>query len=346
MDLYRQLSTSDTAHYKLLQLNPELVLAIEKGEEIVIKQSATLEPQLVMTSAASTWKIRQMNHSNLVLLMQESKDMNVGAYASGASDPEPGLVGVALCTYEYELTAMKGYIDPQMIPTYTGGDVPKKVLMAQLLDDSPVSPAEFAEAWSKLGGCELDGYAVILSTEVVSRVLYLVLTTLIAHQVDYNERLPVEDIINWLPSESPAVVRSVVAKFCQGDKLDNNAVVRWFGIEKLKDLKTQTVVHKIFLLKWKSSLPEFYSVPLDIAELKGYYFTPVDGMIQYIDKDLLANDIKVRVAQLLDRHRQWDYDEFVSLIDDLVPAGKKPDTLIMKHARKKRVGSKFVVTSR
>lgn len=346
MDLYRQLSTSDNAHYKLIQLNPELMLAIEKGEEIVIKESATLEPQLVMTSASSTWKIRQMNHSNLVLIMQDTKDMNVGAYATGASAPERGLVGVALCSYEYELTPMKGYIDPQMIPVYTGGPVPQTVLMSQLLDDSPVSPAEFTEAWSKLGGCELDGYAVLLSTELISRVLYLMLTTLIAHQVDYNDTLPVEDVINWLPAENPAVVRSVVAKFCQGDKLDNNAVVRWFGIEKLKDLQNQTVVHKIFLLKWKSSLPEFYNVPLDITELRGYFYTPVDGMIQYIDRDLLANDVKVRVAQLLDRQRQWDYDEFVSLIDDLVPVGKKPDTIIMKHARKKRLGSKFVVTTR
>ncbi|CAN3362738.1 sister chromatid cohesion protein Dcc1p [Diutina catenulata] len=351
MDLYNQLASDNSCHYKLIQLPPDLLKAIEAGDDIVIKQSQSEEPQLVMTSNSKTWKVRQMNHSNTVLVMNESDRLNIQPYSSSenAVPPAKSLVGFASCSYEYELTPMKGAIDESLIPVYTEGPVPRKLTIDELMAACAISPAEFAREWSRIGGCDLEGYAVILSPEVVSRVLYLLLTTMIAQQMDYMDAVSVSRLHDLLPNEKTPVVNTVLARFSspqEGGKVtfDHCAVVKWFGIAKLAEIKGASV--KQFLLQWKSSLPEFYNVPLDISDLSGHFFTPQAGLIEYIDRATLSKDTKTRITDLLRVQREWDYDEFVALVKDLVPAGKKPDSVIMKFARKKRVGKKFVVAPR
>lgn len=343
MNLYSQIKPTG-ATYKLIQLPPDIITAIESNETLTIKQSQTSTPHLVVTSESSTWLLRQMNHSNHVMLMNKLENVNASSYG-GNDVPESGLVGFADCSYEYELTPMEGFLEKSMIPVYTDGPVPKKITVSDLFDQNPVSEGEFASEWKRIGGCTLDGYAVVLSPQVVSRVIYIIITTLIVHQVDYDEAINVEELLAWLPKERPEVIRSVLEKFSIANKLDNQAVARWFGIEKLRDL-SQAISTKLFLLKWKASLPEFYTIPLDVSDLRGHFYTPVSGQMCFIDRDGLSRDGKARIDQLLAINRQWDYEEFLALFEELVPPGKKPDSLIMKYARKKRVGGKFVVAPR
>lgn len=356
LQVYNQISTPDDHVYKLVQLPPDLVdyMKAHPKKPLLFKSPVSSHNHLVLCTQDSTYTVRQMNHSNTALLVNDMAVNGLGHTLVSASSDAGGardLLAVGLSTYQYELTKTPGYIDTNGVPFYDGkAPTTSTKTVEHVRLDSPIADAQFDAAWYNLLGCEVDGHAVILSPEFVTDALHTVISVVIAGRLD---TFTLDDIAAKVHNQnklySGGVVHTLTQRFCLHDEntlqLDKAAIARWFGVHTLK-LNPQALPDNELLLKWKSSLPPFFDVLLDMAALHGYYCRPVVGTVRYLPRDSLAGEISTRIKELFLVVKEWDYDEFLPFVHEFVPANKKPDAVIVKYARKKRVGKKFVVCPR
>ncbi|ODV82047.1 uncharacterized protein CANTADRAFT_87987 [Suhomyces tanzawaensis NRRL Y-17324] len=356
--VYQQISYPENHTYKFLQLPPDLLDHVKnnKDGQLLIKSSpldhdrtdGNSNSHLVVCTNDKTWKLRQMNHSNTVMLMN---NMNVNKLGTEVSKPGPNqLLGFALGSYEYELSKSTGQLDISGLPRYPGPQA-QGMSYHELLQNTPISKREFEQKWFDLGGCEIDNQVYILTESYITEVLHHIITTLISQQFDYkSQEGNLDELYAMAQSQehNPTAIQTIIHKFAlvtnETFKLDNSKISRWFGKQTLEASRIISVPD--FLVNWKSSLPEFYNVPLDLSDLKGYYFRSGNS-IGYVDPMKLSTSLPFRFEQLFYLDKSWAYDEIVPLIENFVPVGKKIDSVIIKYAKKKRVGkNSFVVTPR
>ncbi|KAL7664780.1 Sister chromatid cohesion protein DCC1 [[Candida] zeylanoides] len=361
--LYARTEFPPDHSYKLIQLPPALLRCVEGaagGAELVIKAPSADAGHLVLCTADETYQLRQMNHSNTVLLVGANARLE---HPHGAPPPPPAaageaaaaataLVSLATLSYEYEPTPTSGHIDTEGLPVFDGGELRgRDISVAELRAVSAISARQFDRQWAALCGSEVRGRAVLLAAPLVTELLSLLLTTLIADGVDY--RTAAIDAAAWgarvapqHASATPAVVRTIVAKF-GATQLDHGAIAAWYGVEQLRrHTAVRAVADGAFLVAWKASLPAFYNVPLDLALLRGHYCRPAPGTLQHLSAASLSTDVAARVKDLFRVAPEWEYDDFVAFLEGYVPAGKKAESVVMKYARKRKAGRRVVVSPR
>lgn len=359
---YTSLTRDPAYTYKLVQLTNDVRERLEKGEQITIKSDPNVPSHLVLTASDSTWKIRQMKHTNTALVMSSRSDWSPMFGADRASDLN-ALVSIASLTYEYELTPTKGTITITDLPVYdpktkdTRENV-KSISLDKLLCDSCISEKEFYHQWYKLGGCDIKGNATILSPRYISELLQLIITLLIRHKIldikseGIVDKMPqIIDLIQQHASTIPvSAIETVVHKFSDVStgQLDHSSVSEWFGIETLqKQASIRALSVRDFLMEWKSALPPFYNAPLDITQLQGYYYKPALDSVAYLDSSNLAVlDLSARVKELFSIAKEWEWEDFAPFIMSFVPSGKKPDAFMLKYCKRRRVGKKVLVSTR
>lgn len=369
-NIYSQIDFPGDHSFKLIQLPADVLEYIENNSgELTIKAPNDRSNHMVLCTSNKTYKLRQMNHSNSVLLsndMSKNKlEKRLKHTFEGEDDLSGAFVSLATLSYEYEPTTTKGYIISDNLPLYDGhklvggsGDESNglPISVENLLRISPISVSEFYKEWYKLGGSELNEQAILLSRNFITDILALLLTVLISEKIDYRDKINTKQVTEWLTAQSssvtPDILNSVLQKFKleqDGDilKLDNLAISTWFGIQSLFDTKSKTLSDQDFLLTWKSLLPVFYNVPIDLKQLRGNFCRPVSDKIQHLNPlTLLAGDIGSRIKDLFAVSKEWEYDEFLPFIEEFIPVGKKPESIVLKFARKRRVGKRSVVSQR
>lgn len=368
---YQEIKSPNDYTYKLLQLTPDILEHIKTNEEgeLRLKSPSTLKNHIVLVTDDKTWKMRQMNHSNSVILLN---NMNINKlnktieHIIPVEETANKLLGVANLAYEYELTRTPGYIDIGKLPIYNGHfeeatDIESCLSVNALLNDSPISREEFYCQWYNLCGCEIEGKAVILSESFVTECLQLLIPILIMKNIDYKSdsfNINIHEISNEMHLQNkqctPEVACTILHKFASADKeginfrLNNLAVTKWFGIQTFMKTKAKPISPKDFLLNWKSSFPPFYNVPIDLVQMRGYFCRPVNDQLQFLNPaSLTSSDLSTRVKELFQIGKEWEYDEFMPFISDHIPKGKKPESILLKYAKKKRIGkNRFVVCPR
>lgn len=372
---YHQISKSPAYSYKLVQLPPDILeyMRSSPNNDLLIKAPTHTNNELVMCTQDSTWKLRQMNHSNTVLVLN---NMNVNKLNHQLKHVVPSdknkainnkLLGLTNCSFEYELLKSQGYIEISNLPSYNGSplNVPSNemVSVTKLINDSPISLNQFYKEWYSNRGCEINGQAVLLLTQFTTEVLQTLIPILISNQISYTEgsfNIELNQIVSLMHNQNDTynkeIVLTILHKFGFRNpdsptsfKLNNLEISKWFGIQTLLSSASATSIQpKQLLINWKSSFPPFYNIPIDLKDLRGYYCRPLKDQIQYLDPSVLTDkDISARAKDLFKVVKEWDYDEFLPFIQHLIPSGKKTDSVILKFARKKRVGkNKFMVTPR
>lgn len=368
--VYHQISSSDCYSYKLLQLTPDLLEYIKDpaSDELVIKASRDDHNHLVLCTDDRTWKLRQMNHSNTVLLLN---DMGVNKFEKSMEAKDnylsDKLVGFASLNYEYEPTRTKGYININRLPIYDGSDssvdsIEVRGTVMDLCENSPISANEFFQEWYNLCGSEVDGRAVILARNFVTDALKTLITILIAQKIDYKNEdvynINLYEMIKLMQNENEKytqeVTRTILNKFGESEsnnnlfRLKGSDVSKWLGLQTLHETSLEVIPDKEFLLKWKSSFPAFYNVSIDINQLRGYFCRPIPGRLQYLNPTTLNNsDMHSTVKELFQIVKEWDFDDFFPFIEKYIPPGKKAESIILKYAKRKKVGkNKFTVSPR
>lgn len=352
--VYNQISSAQDHVYKLVQIPPDLLALMKAGDQkILFKAPAAAKNHLVVCTDNDTYTVRQMNHSNTVLLVNDMQANPLGATLAHLALPPEGrlLLGVSLSSYEYELTPTSGYIDVSGIATYTGqGAIASQKTVADVLADLPIARLQFEREWHQICGSEVDGRAVLLGLAFVTDALYSLISHLVAQRVDaFDPAQVAEQVQKDDPRVSAAVVATLAGKFCvrvAGHyQLDKEAVAQWFGVEALKH-SAGAVADNELLLQWKSSLPPFFSAPLEMRLLHGHYCRPAPGKVRYLARAALSPEIHARIKEMFQMVREWDYDEFLPFVAEFIPATKKADSVLLKYSRKRRVGKRFVVGPR
>lgn len=368
-NLYSKLSCDSS--YKLVQLTPDLLKALTSDEpQLQFKSFDDRKSDVVLCSARKSWLLRQKNHSNTVMLMrdflpEEDKPLDDSALF-GMPRPINDLLGYSKTTYEYETRPTEGRINLDLVPIYNGEinfPADKSKLKGRTLkdvfDNSPSSERECKLRWYYLGGCVISGYPCILSPDLLSNALHVTVMSALAESLDFDRLNPVEthqavqkDVEEDSSPYVLEVIKTVLAKFgTENDDgtwtLNKRQVAQWYGIRALQKFASRhSAPIEEFLIKWKSTFPPFAPFDIDMKMLKGWFYEPTRGNIQYVSKDTLPIDVKDRFKMLFKLQSQWDLDAFAPFVEDLNTKGLKIDNFIMKYARKRRVGKKIVVCSR
>lgn len=353
--VYNQILTPKDHVYKLVQLPPALLELIKAGDQqLHFKAPESVKNHLVVCTNDDTYVVRQMNHSNTMLILNDMAINPLGVSLAHTTLLPEGhlLLGVALSSYEYELSATDGYIDTSEIDSYDGsGTTKSQKSVADVLADLPIAPLQFETQWHRLCGSEVDGRAVLLSASFVTDALYTMISYLIANRMDAFEP---EKVAPHMLREDPRLTAPIVAtltgRFCSSStdnqwQLDKESVACWFGVETLKRLATAVPDNEL-LLQWKSSLPPFFNAPLEMKLLHGNYCRPDAGKVRYLARAALSPEISARIKEMFLIVREWDYDEFLPFVAEFIPPTKKADSVLLKYSHKRRVGKRFVLGPR
>lgn len=347
MDVYTRLEPS--TRYKLLELTPELTEILKQGSEPLSLKASSVEGEIVLCLSDATFQVRQKNHTNTLLLMTHT---------------DAKLEGFASLESQLELTKVKGRIELlPLLPLYAefGQPLPagaSQLSVQELMQRSPVSDGQFRHLFMAVAnGSEVEGCAVVLTREFVTRTLGHLLTTLLALELDQS-RLEVEAVVEAIgdPDYTPALVRTLLWKFSTAPEttqgavfaLDPVKVSQWYGINALQTFAQRVISPTDFLIHWKSVVPPFFECPIDLAMLAGHFVRPLLGKIQYVCLEgvLRETDPIKRFKMLFKLQGLWDINEIGPFIDDLNLRGLKRDTFVIKYAKRKQIGKRVVVTSR
>lgn len=334
VNLYQQLKPSDNYRYKLIQLSPELIECMENNVELTIK-SPLNKDDLTLVSDTKTWKIRQMDQTNTVLLMDNTQAENT-------------MVGISSLPYEYELNPYKYSINTSILPVYKEDVVDGVTFtLEQLIQNTPISKTEFLREWHEIGGCEVEGVCYILPSGTVTKLLDKLLTVMIAEKTDYTkDSINRGKLIDKLKShEYPEdAINTVVNKFWVGEKdvkVDNQRVAKWYGIQTLK--VSRPMEAKQFYIEWKSQFPNFYHIPLNLDDLRGHFYKK-SNLIGYLNEASLSKDISTRIKELFKLSSEWDINDIYPYISCLTT--RKVESVLLKYSKIKKIGSRKVVCPR
>ncbi|CCK71917.1 Dcc1p KNAG_0I01260 [Huiozyma naganishii CBS 8797] len=358
--------------YKLIQLTPELLEILEKNEAgsntgLQFKSLSAEGTDVVLCSDDKTWLIKQKNHSNTVLLMKEfvpENDIQVSEESLfGLRQPEDNYLAFANTSYEYETRAVEGHLNLNSLLMYDGErDFPLGADEGSLLhsfdelaDDSPCSKKECLSQWHQLGGCTISNVLCILSQNFLSKALNITLVSIM------SENLPLDDLkldatyeavrkgmedaeSSTFSPYSKEVVLTVLNKFGISTKentaweLDMLTIAKWYGLEALQTyVRNSSLSVDEFLIKWKSLFPAFFPCDIDVVMLRGHYYVPTSGYIQYLSKDTLPSEVKSRFRSLFELQSTWVLEDIEPFIKEFNTKGLKIDNFIMKFAKRKQI---------
>lgn len=339
---------SDTS-FRLIELSPELLEIIENDEEPIFIKASSEESDIVLCSKTKSFQIKQRNHSNTVMLMdsknscEEEKGGPFWGYSSQAS--------------VFECKPTSGKIDVRGIPIYDGqGNFKKGGLetsLEYLRENAPISDFEFDKAWFNLNGSSINGQAVILSHDFITRSLHVLIMSIMASNLDFNE-LSLIEVYKTLSEDDDYtidVVETVLRKFSKEDKepfsLNKEKIAQWYGIETLRKFGSEKYISPSeFFIKWKSEFPPFFECSIDLPLLNGFFVRPLPDRLQYLSKYELPKDINERLRILFKLQSTWELNDIIPFIEEFNSKGLKFENFIMKFAKKKKVGKKIYVTPR
>lgn len=368
VNLYNKLNSENG--YKLLQLPNDLIEAFEKGP-VKFKSLSNESSNVVLCSEDKTWLLKQRNHSNTVMLLREfAPNATIEAEVAekvntfGLPKPTADWAGFTTLDSELEPKLVSGSIDVTQLDIYDGTDVPltRKLSLEEFKNMCPCSEKEFTEKWFDVAGCVVDGSACLLSERFMLKALHIILITCMAESFDINE-LSIDKLVDALQKDTTDgkpnvytknVITTVIRKFSSPAasedgyfKINMPLVAKWYGVSALKIYASkEPISEQEFMVQWKAQFPPYFHCDLDICMLRGYFVRPLKDKIRYISKDTLSPDPKERFKQLFHWQSVWELDDMVPYIQELNTKNLKPDVFVMKYARRKRVGNKFIISAR
>lgn len=328
--------------YRVIQLLPEIREALkDANQEIYIKASGP-QSQLVLCTNTRTFRLRQKNHSNTVLVMKGKTD---------------ALMGFTSLHSELEPTPVRGNIDTSGVPvfknahTFTPGKSAPSI--NDVLMQSPISPLEFKKQWGEMSGCEIAGEAVLLHRETITRILDLILSTVIAEGESF-ENLIVGEVYKNIKSVDETItfemVETVIFKFSdpliEPFHIDSLKVSKWYGIHALSTFAKNPLSSDEFMIRWKSVIPGFFDCSIELSLLLGFFYRPLNGKVQYLQKGNLPSNPRERFDQLFQLQSTWELEEIEPFISDLNTKNLKLESFIMKYAKRRKAAKKVLVSAR
>lgn len=352
MDLYSSLtSVGPQSDYdlQLVTLNDDILSVIKSGKgNLCIKAAATNQGYPVICTDSKTYKLRQQNQSNSVMLITVDDD----GHRALSFDQLPSRLILEPIPAEI-ITSKLHRITSLSQPLQ-----PTHYSLAQLFEDSTASKEEFDTLLAQRQVCEIDGSCYVVDDAVLTQCLDKMLDSLIKHLIESGFEIEIMDKLTdidvsqtkqtvWQGTGLPEPLIDLCAsKFIDEGKLNHNLVVAQFGIEMLKESKQLKMDD--FLINLKLKLPFNYTPDIDIHEsMVGYFYTYNEGaMISYLDESLLSEEPAERFQQLFALKSQWPVHEINPFVASINHRGTKPEKFLLKYCKVRKQGTGHVATAR
>ncbi len=363
LDLYTVLSpVSQSCDYSLhlITLNHDILDAIKDGnDKLYLKASSQTQGYPVIVTDSQTFKIRQQNQSNCLMLMNSDR-VNDKDSASSFDDFRSKLIleDVRPDVETAGLTTIRTIQQLRNVADHSSDG--KGYTLRNLLADSRASKAEFEDIVSKQQIFEFKGSCYIAGDALVTTVIGKIVEVLIKRVIETGHELEImEELSKFkyaeakkcvlgsgiLESQPIELVQLCLSKFFGQDAINNDLVVKQFGLEVLR--KHKTLKLDDFMIELKLRLPFNYTphIKLDQA-LSGYYYTfGDDKLIAYLSDSMLSEDPVRRFQQLFALKPQWEVSEIEPFIDSINKNGSKPEKFLLKFCKVKRIGKKHYAMS-
>lgn len=393
MELYSYLNSSesnvlsDDYTLRLVELNKDILKTIKESNSVENKfylKSTDDKSFPVLVTDNQTFKIRQKNHSNSVLLVDlnninNQKDNN---YETG--------VGFMNFDSQLELTLISGEINISNIPILNNlSDIveieskDRKISLIDLFNNSVISKKEFELKLSDLKLIEINNQVYILNDKLIIDGLYEIISILISEYLEtkkdddnsennnnvmevfkdikisyllelykldkFDKSILNEKIIELIIKKFSEIDSEVVEGEDKSYKLNNDKVIKFFGIYLLKLKNSLNFINEDeFLINLKNKLPFYYSPNLNLNLLNGNFIRNNLNFkdIQFFNKNLLNQNPNLRFKELFKIKSNWELNEIEPFLIDINIKKLKIDKFIMKFARIKKIGKKSIVSSR
>ncbi len=346
MDLY--LSQKPETGYHLLRLTPELQKLVMKGnnvtEDISIKASDE-NSDAVLCVADSTFQLRQVHHTNTLLLTKKHDENDMFAFTD--------------IKFLLECTKISPKLNINDIPIYNSiNDIltDQTPSLSTLKKNSPMSDLEFDQLWASVGGCELNGISCILSQDLLMESLNIIITassTIDCKEGELYKNITIDKIISIInDSEFDSNLIQTTLKYFSNTiiepfELNSEKITKFYGIQALKKLSSSSLIsQKDFITSWKQLIPTTFKTKFEISQLRGYYSQPLPNKIQYFPISNLSKDPVIRFKRLFKEQSSWELDDIIPYVKDLNTRNIKIESFIIKYARKKQIGKKIIISAR
>lgn len=339
--------------YKLLALTPELAKLLESSDLVV--RSCHEGSGLMLCGPDATWKLRQTNNSNTALMgrYDESGEViesftMIPSVLDAHLVADPQLVKSHIPTYTGEGRFMDAAAS-KTIPNYKTNSV------VELMDQMPLSDGQFREAWRYHCGTEVNGVACLLSDDVIASVLSDILlhvrTEEVQLDVPFASHLLEADKVR--ASEPLEVVQTVINKYTMAEPGSNllqfemSAIIRFYGLYILeKHASYRPITLQDFKTLWLDAIPISGDWDLDLQLLKCRCVRGYPDTVRYLSPDDLKSDPRGRFKQLFTVKPEWELSELEPFIVQIWNRSIKLENFIMKFARRRKVGTKVLVSPR
>ncbi|KAJ6259336.1 hypothetical protein Dda_6236 [Drechslerella dactyloides] len=292
------------------------------GSNASPSSSSHIPTSAVLTTANETFTIRSVHSSNSIYIL---KPVLVPTVPDGDGDnddadsdtemaledlpPKPGMLVTSICGSHLELIPSKPdteLILRSLLAEYPSPETPPKrpsdpPSKAHVLQDTPVSDAEFAQGWIDATAFELDGWAVRLSPASALLIFRSVTTIMYAASgVDNTWRtagVDISDIMravdedgeleDWPKDAIRAVLRGAwdVKKGTDGSlayTFDAAHAAKWAGKHILLANPDKSFHESQFLSTWRDAVPADCTDHVALAALEGQYTQSALGIVRYI----------------------------------------------------------------
>ncbi|GME69287.1 unnamed protein product [[Candida] boidinii] len=319
MELYSYLNPSesnvlsDDYTLRLVELNKDILKTIKEsnsGKNKFYIKSTDDKSFPVLVTNNQTFKIRQKNHSNSVLLV-DLNNVNNQKDTDNNKDNETG-VGFMNFDNQLELSLITGEINISNIPILDNlSDIEstitdKSISLNDLFNNSIISKEEFDLKTSDLKLIEINSQVYILNDKLIIDGLYEIISILISEYLETKQddtnsaNNNVMDIFNDIKISyllelykldkfdksilNEKIIELIVKKFSEincGEaeegidisyKLNNDKVVKFFGVYLLKLKNSLNFINEDeFLINLKNKLPFYYNPNLNLNLLNGNF---------------------------------------------------------------------------
>jgi len=230
-----------------------IVVRLKIKARTTLRSPSPASDYAVICTAETSYSLRQVHSSNITFLVQPSA---------------LGLTATATLISYIELLTLtpnaKSLLEAQLLPFPSPGHAGKT--RQQLLNDLPVSDADFCEAWTVLTAFEHDnGSAYLPSAQMVLKTLKKILTSVSAEGMNHCGPYSVQAVVLAIDDpEIPAgLVENVFARICDaemgGPVLNRERCVKAVGGWVLEawhaEAKGSEMLYPTFMAKWKSAVP-------------------------------------------------------------------------------------------
>ncbi|MCJ1465876.1 hypothetical protein MMC07_004495 [Pseudocyphellaria aurata] len=300
--------------FRLLELPPALLdlitsanppsLSLKSG---VVSDQNALSPassHAVLCTNDQTFHVRQVQSSNSVYLVQPRKSFR-------QNEPqlaETAVEAVARCASTLELipASTVGVSLRQILPMYNsplgepiaevetveGSGVNGVLSKQEALENVPLSPRQFNEAWAEICAFELDGQAWIPSAKSLRGVWSSIIAAATSKSVNLGGKFLIPDIADVV--EEDGFPRALFDAVIERNRMDGEVLmtdwvilakdkcVSWIG-GLLLELQSSPdgVAESEFLAEWKNQLPELWRNHALLRSLKCIYSHPSKGRITF-----------------------------------------------------------------